>query len=312
MASITRSTLLGLAGFVGAGVALSLIAGVLGFSYFGNKIAESLASSGIAIGIGYILQRERRTHELGRKLHVAIFSAYIIIAAVICEVIPRIVQGNEGPAYALITNSFVAYVIYRLAFAISFAGVVKNEATTERSAIDPKSYSAPVLEAASSSHQVRSAHIHRDHIRQSILNETELYGLVAKELAVNSKDEGLWTMAFALENGDEARTKAHYIRLRVKQLEAQPAQQAERPVAPISTITTESQSLVGDAPELKSTPSVKPSEFWLSQQAKRELDTGRVDKEILAKAKMFADGSEPQIAELYIRFRVNALLDGKQ
>ncbi len=158
----------------------------------------------------------------------------------------------------------------------------------------------------------RAAEIPSSQSTTALPDDSRFFGLVAKELTLNQRDEGLWTMAFALENGDEAKTKAHYIRLRVKQLKAQPAQLAEGALAPISTVTTESQSLVGDAPDLKPTPSVKPSEFWLSQQAKRELETGRVDNEILAKAKAFAGGSEPQVAELYIRFRVNSLLDAKQ
>ena len=48
--------------------------------------------------------------------------------------------------------------------------------------------------------------------------DEKLYLLVAHELSVNKHEEALWNMAFALENGDEAKTKAHYIRLRVAQL----------------------------------------------------------------------------------------------
>jgi ATP-dependent protease ClpP protease subunit len=38
---------------------------------------------------------------------------------------------------------------------------------------------------------------------------------VAKELQAGTIDQALWTKAFAIENGDENRTRAHYIRLRV-------------------------------------------------------------------------------------------------
>jgi ATP-dependent protease ClpP protease subunit len=38
---------------------------------------------------------------------------------------------------------------------------------------------------------------------------------VAKELQAGTIDQALWTKAFAIENGDEKRTRAHYIRLRV-------------------------------------------------------------------------------------------------
>ncbi|EXI90200.1 MAG: RDD family protein [Candidatus Accumulibacter regalis] len=46
-------------------------------------------------------------------------------------------------------------------------------------------------------------------------DDTKLYAVVAKELSISRRDEGLWTMAFALENGDERATKARYIRERV-------------------------------------------------------------------------------------------------
>lgn len=49
-------------------------------------------------------------------------------------------------------------------------------------------------------------------------SDAKFYLLVAKELAINKRDEALWTMAFALEDGNESATKAHYIRLRVAQM----------------------------------------------------------------------------------------------
>lgn len=50
------------------------------------------------------------------------------------------------------------------------------------------------------------------------VSEDDLFAAVAKELMHNHRDEGLWTKAFALENGDDRKTKAHYIRLRVQAL----------------------------------------------------------------------------------------------
>lgn len=44
------------------------------------------------------------------------------------------------------------------------------------------------------------------------------YLMVATELSKGIRDEGLWMKAFALENGDEVRTKAHYARLRATKL----------------------------------------------------------------------------------------------
>lgn len=52
----------------------------------------------------------------------------------------------------------------------------------------------------------------------NISNDDDLFLKVAQELARKWVDEALWTKAYALENGDERKTKAHYIRLRVEQL----------------------------------------------------------------------------------------------
>ena len=46
----------------------------------------------------------------------------------------------------------------------------------------------------------------------------EIFAMVARELAGDKRDEALWTKAFAMQNGDEAATKAHYIRLRAEQI----------------------------------------------------------------------------------------------
>jgi hypothetical protein len=46
----------------------------------------------------------------------------------------------------------------------------------------------------------------------------EIFAMVARELAAGRRDEALWTKAFALQNGNESATKAHYIRLRAEQI----------------------------------------------------------------------------------------------
>lgn len=50
-------------------------------------------------------------------------------------------------------------------------------------------------------------------------DDDKYFEIVAKELSIGKKDETLWTKAFALENGDADKTKAHYIRLRVAKLQ---------------------------------------------------------------------------------------------
>jgi hypothetical protein len=62
-------------------------------------------------------------------------------------------------------------------------------------------------------------------------SKDELYLIVAKELTVGIRDEALWMKAFALENGDEQRTKAHYIRLRVASLDEKTSNPTYSPTA---------------------------------------------------------------------------------
>jgi len=51
--------------------------------------------------------------------------------------------------------------------------------------------------------------------------EDSFYAEIALELAHGNRDEGLWTKCYAEENGDENKTKARYIRERIKFLIAQ-------------------------------------------------------------------------------------------
>ena len=78
-------------------------------------------------------------------------------------------------------------------------------------------------------------------------NDDEYFLKVAQELANKRIDEALWTKAYALENGDERKTKAHYIRLRVAKLQ----ESVDKPSTPKS-----------NAPNLESSPrqeSVQPA-----------------------------------------------------
>ncbi len=49
-------------------------------------------------------------------------------------------------------------------------------------------------------------------------DDDRFFAVVAKELSVGRKEVALWTKAFAFSDGDENKTKALYIRLRVEQL----------------------------------------------------------------------------------------------
>ena len=50
------------------------------------------------------------------------------------------------------------------------------------------------------------------------MDDNSIFAQIAKELAAGIKDDALWLKAFSSENGDEAKSKAHYVRLRAEQL----------------------------------------------------------------------------------------------
>lgn len=66
------------------------------------------------------------------------------------------------------------------------------------------------------------------------MNDNEIFALVAKELSSGLRDEALWLKAFAFENGDEAKSKAHYVRLRVEQLKTPETPPVSPPTAAAS------------------------------------------------------------------------------
>jgi hypothetical protein len=53
-------------------------------------------------------------------------------------------------------------------------------------------------------------------------DDEQLYEIAARELEANAPRKGLYAKAFAEAMGDEAKTKALYLKLRVAQLKAQP------------------------------------------------------------------------------------------
>lgn len=60
----------------------------------------------------------------------------------------------------------------------------------------------------------------------------EVFAMVAQELSNGKRDEALWTKSFAVQNGDEAATKANYIRLRAEQITCNlQAKSGARPIA---------------------------------------------------------------------------------
>lgn len=70
------------------------------------------------------------------------------------------------------------------------------------------------------------------------MNDDEIYARIADELARSDVDRALWTQAIAAADGDEAKTKAAYIKLRHKALRASMSQPrtvpaADQPTGPV-------------------------------------------------------------------------------
>lgn len=107
-------------------------------------------------------------------------------------------------------------------------------------------------------------------------SEEELFGIVGKELSLGRVDTALWTKAFALQDGDERKTKAHYIRLRVEKLKHRPQRYPNEPQAIVEN--TESQpsphsatvkindileaTRCGDAKSVESILKINPEHVW--------------------------------------------------
>jgi hypothetical protein len=72
----------------------------------------------------------------------------------------------------------------------------------------------------------------------SHMDDQRFYDQVAEEILANDIKRGLWTKAYSRTDGNEAATKANYIKLRVEQLmseaneEARSKKQQERDAAP--------------------------------------------------------------------------------
>lgn len=59
--------------------------------------------------------------------------------------------------------------------------------------------------------------------------DDQTYALVAQEIEAGKIDKGLWTRAFAENEGDESKTRAAYIRHRAQQLRRSPPGSQEEP-----------------------------------------------------------------------------------
>jgi hypothetical protein len=59
-------------------------------------------------------------------------------------------------------------------------------------------------------------------------------------------------------------------------------------------------------------PDFKVSEATFLAMAKREVELGNYDSDTIAHARSFANGADEQVPNLYLRFRVNALLDAEK
>jgi len=79
----------------------------------------------------------------------------------------------------------------------------------------------------------------------------DIFSLIAKEIETGNTDSGLWTRAFAESDGDEAKTKAKYIRLRHAILSSAPAGGSEKPSPTIANLPPHDPSISPAVLELR-------------------------------------------------------------
>lgn len=130
----------------------------------------------------------------------------------------------------------------RLLAIISFAGRSAYEPSAETGAMGVYYLVIPAIIAYAYLKLIANKELALDNVSTSQtvtkftkIDEDSLFAQVAKEMASMEIDEGLWTRAYAFENGDENKAKARYIRLRVEQLQSKIGE----PDAIKNTISTE-------------------------------------------------------------------------
>lgn len=169
--------------------------------YFGELIIQALPAAVLAYGFALLIYRlkDGQIPDIPKVSH-TIGCAVVLVGGALFRIVAMNTFVGSDALFAKTNEAMAFYLVIAPAcVAIIFLHFAKKSSTK-------------LVEAVPSTIDT---------------SDDEVFLQVARELAANQKDEALWMKAFALENGDAVKTKAHYVRLRVEKLQGA----AQRPHA---------------------------------------------------------------------------------
>lgn len=160
-----------------------------------------------------------------------------------------------------------------------------------------------VLHAVTEKTSGLTAHM-RDSMNPYDSSDADSYAKVSAEMKTAPLDEGLWTKAIAMADGNEAAAKARYIKLRVNQLKLPTSAKEEQSLPH----TMQPQSF--SSPDMTdSIPmSLQIDEAAIYTAVADELDTGKIDKGLWVRLYAEFDGDEKKTKVAYIKQRAERLV----
>ena len=182
--------------------------------YFGELIIQALPAAVLAYGFALLIYRlkDGQIPEIPKASH-AFGCAVALLGGALFRIVAMNTSAGVGALF-LKTNEAMAFylLIVPACVAVIYLHFAKKSASKFAEETLPS-------------------------VTETSIDD-QVFLRVARELAANQKDEALWMKAFALENGDTAKTKAHYVRLRVEKLQGAaqrpPLSQQQQPSATVS------------------------------------------------------------------------------
>lgn len=147
-----------------------------------------------------LISQSTRPSGLGARNHVS--------------VTPKTVMTNYDDTYSLVSSSTTTRAKTRSPISVPVGSTVSEELTSGSLGLRTEQPKTSNLSATSPS-QGKT-------VVQEVLSmdemEDAIYERIGTELESNTLDKGAWTRAFALEGGDDAKTRATYIQIRFEKL----------------------------------------------------------------------------------------------
>lgn len=164
-----------------------------------------------------------------------------------------------------------------------------------------------VLHAVTEKTSGLTAHM-RDSMNPYDSSDADSYAKVSAEMKTAPLDDGLWTKAIAMADGNEAAARAKYIKLRVSQLKS-PANAHEDQSLPHTVQPQSPPSPDMTEPILMN---LQIDEDVIYTTVANELDTGKTDKGLWVRLYAEFDGDEKKTKIAYIKQRAERLIASGQ